>query len=114
MYNKKVILQCLVKYWILFALIFVLQKSYWTRCHSSNTVSAERRLVQIKSKHCRITYYYHIYLSGPSNQKNVIIFFGHVYAHLDTKHIKLSNYHDLAVTDWTGPDWTGLGWAGLE
>ena len=33
MYNKKVILQCLVKYWILFALVFVLQKLYWTGCH---------------------------------------------------------------------------------
>ena len=45
MYNKKIILQCLVKYWILFALVFVLQKPYWT-----SDVSAERRLVQIKSR----------------------------------------------------------------
>ena len=50
MYNKKVILQCLVKYWILFALVFILQKPYWTHCRSSNTVSVEWRLVQIKSR----------------------------------------------------------------
>ena len=42
-------LQCFVKYGILFALVFVLQKSYWTSDSESNAISVERRRVQIKS-----------------------------------------------------------------
>ena len=60
MYNKKVFLQFLVKYWILFALVLDLQKPYWTRYRSSNTVSAERIRVQIKSRILQSTVEYPI------------------------------------------------------
>ena len=39
-----------LKYWTLFALVFILQKSHRTRYRSSHTISVERRLVQIESR----------------------------------------------------------------
>ena len=52
MYNKKVILQCLVKYWILFALVFVLQKPYWT----SRTKTRANKIPYF-TKHCKVSHH---------------------------------------------------------
>ena len=54
-------LKCFVKYVILFARVFVLQKPYWTSDSESSTVSAERRRVQIKSSILPNTVEWHFY-----------------------------------------------------
>ena len=60
--NRKVILQYLVKQWILFVLVFIQKKTIWTLCHSSSTVFCRTKTLANKipyfTKHCRITYYY--------------------------------------------------------